>query len=150
MEIAKLYKKISADPGKCEVVEKVIKDMAKMIKKECPDDYKKAYIALHEAIYGHHFCECLAKKAVAEMENADGTKGEHWTMEQTTSLRNQYGVQHDVNDWYYVMNMMYSDYAKLFGADQAMYARLADAYLSDIDAMPDKALKTYIWTHDID
>lgn len=42
-------------------------------------------IERHEAMYGPHFNEECALKAVSKMENEDGSRGEHWSLEETTS-----------------------------------------------------------------
>lgn len=44
---------------------------------------------MYEAINGPHFDEEHARYAVEGMENEDGTKGPHWTVEETTSVANQ-------------------------------------------------------------
>lgn len=44
-------------------------------------------IERHEAMYGPHFNEECALKAVSKMENEDGSRGEHWSLEETTILR---------------------------------------------------------------
>lgn len=46
---------------------------------------------MYEAINGPHFDEEHARYAVEGMENEDGTKGPHWTVEETTSVANQIG-----------------------------------------------------------
>jgi len=43
-------------------------------------------IERHEAMYGPHFNEECALKAVSKMENEDGSRGEHWSLEETTSI----------------------------------------------------------------
>lgn len=148
--ILDIYKKVSKDASKEQIIDNMIASLAKKVKKDCPEEYKKIFLMMHNEIYDGHFCECLAKKAVSEMENADGTHGGHWTKEQTMSVMNQYNVKADINDWHYVMNMMYSDYCKIIGEDIGMYAHLADAYINDIDAPKDKAFRIYLATHDID
>lgn len=45
----------------------------------------------YEAEHGPHFNEEHARKAVNKMENEDGTRGQHWSLEETTALANQYG-----------------------------------------------------------
>lgn len=47
---------------------------------------------MYEAINGPHFDEEHAHYAVEGMENEDGTKGPHWTVEETTSVANQMGI----------------------------------------------------------
>lgn len=50
---------------------------------------------MYEAINGPHFDEEHARYAVEGMENEDGTKGPHWTVEETTSVANQIGAKID-------------------------------------------------------
>lgn len=63
---------------------------------------------VYEAINGPHFDEEHARYAVEGMENEDGTKGPHWTVEETTSVANQMGInlrseKHNKWDWYVAM-----------------------------------------------
>lgn len=50
-------------------------------------------VKAYEAEHGPHFNEEHARKAVSKMENEDGTRGPHWSIEETTTLANQYGVR---------------------------------------------------------
>lgn len=61
-------------------------------------------IERHEAMYGPHFNEECALKAVSKMENEDGSRGEHWSLEETTSIANQYGLTKVV----YLHQILYS------------------------------------------
>lgn len=101
--------------------------------------YYKSYFTVHESIFGKHFNEELAKRAVSEMVNADGTKGEHWTIQQTNSLATTNGVTYDKYDFYYVMNMLYSDFSGVVGNDVNTYFKIAKAYIDDPDASEGKA-----------
>lgn len=89
---------------------------------------------MYEAINGPHFDEEHARYAVEGMENEDGTKGPHWTVEETTSVANQMGInlkseKHNKWDWYVAMNMIYSDYYK------AVVAMTGSATQRSIDAV---------------
>lgn len=92
-----------------------------------------------------------AKRWAAHMENADGSVGAHWTMEQTDAVAEERGVSpDDVSRWAWgvTMNMMYSDYcgvAAEFGVDRPeFYAALAQAFLMDKDApAPEEKLCEY-------
>ena len=82
-----------------------------------------------------------AMQWAANMQNADGTTGPHWTMEQTTAVAESMGIQAPVVPrwaWGVTMNMMYSDYyvvAAKYGLDRPeFYADLAKAFLMDKDA----------------
>lgn len=81
-----------------------------------------------------HFDDPLAKKAVAAMENVDGTTGEHWTLDATTKVMEQHGIKANKYDWYYLMNMLWSDYSQIWGDDLNQYIRFAKAYIEDPDA----------------
>lgn len=77
---------------------------------------------MYEAINGPHFDEEHAHYAVEGMENEDGTKGPHWTVEETTSVANQMGInlkseKHNKWDWFVAMNMIYSDFYKAWGGN---------------------------------
>lgn len=74
------------------------------------------------------------------MQNADGTTGPHWTMEQTTAVAESQGIQEtDIPRWAWgvALNMMYSDYlpvAEEYGLNRPdFYAALAKAFLLDKD-----------------
>ena len=61
--------------------------------------YAEAIQAL-EAMHGHYKgCDRLsvddAIKWTLHMENADGTTGPHWTMEQTTAVAESMGIHHE-------------------------------------------------------
>lgn len=97
---------------------------------------KHKYLGIDDEEPEHrlHFDELLAKKAVSEMENVDGTTGEHWTLEDTTKIMEQNGVHANKYDWYYLMNMLHSDYSNIWGDDVAQYVKFAKAYIEDPDA----------------
>ena len=80
-----------------------------------------------------------AMRWAEHMQNADGTVGPHWTMEQTSAVADARGIGRDVPRWAWgvAMNMMYSDYygvAVDFGVNRPeFYAALAEAFLMDKD-----------------
>lgn len=89
-----------------------------------------------------------AKDWAAHMENADGTTGPHWTIEQTEVVKNQRGIQWDAVPFWVAMNMIYSDYSEVFQTygvrDKIfLYADMAYAFLSDKDAQPGKLARYY-------
>lgn len=98
-------------------------------------------IERHEAMYGPHFNEECALKAVSKMENEDGSRGEHWSLEETTSIANQYGInlkgeKYNKYDWYVALNMIRSDYYRavvtMTSSDHIKYfVELAKAWLND-------------------
>lgn len=116
--------------------------------------YAEAIQAL-EAMHGHYKgCDRLsvddAIKWTLHMENADGTTGPHWTMEQTSVFADARGIDHDIPRWAWgvTMNMMYSDYCDVameFGVNRPeFYAALAKAFLLDKDGPgPERKLMKY-------
>lgn len=103
----------------------------------------------HEAAHVEHAAHPAhltledAKRWTSKMQNADGTKGCHWTLEQTQDVAKQRNITCDPNDFWAVMNMMYSDYcqvAKRQSVDTpGFYADMAKAFLDDTDAADGKA-----------
>lgn len=74
-------------------------------------------VKAYEMEHGPHFDEEMARKAVSKMENEDGSRGPHWSLEETTALANQHGInlngRFNRYDWYVALNMIYSDFYKV-------------------------------------
>lgn len=120
--------------------------------------YADAICALHK-LGGDHFRESTkmmsftredAMRWAEHMQNADGTTGPHWTMDQTSAVADASGIPHDIPRWAWgvAMNMMYSDYydvARKFGVNvPEFYAELARAFLMDKDGPgPEEKLCAY-------
>lgn len=121
----------------------IVCDALDELRMHCPRLYWDTMYKMHCAVYGPHFDECLAKKAVAKMKNVDGTHGEYWTYEQTSQLAEQQGIKHKA-DWYYVMNMFFSDYYNVFGTDTSTYVKLSKAWFNDVDVCEGKAYRYYM------
>lgn len=106
--------------------------------------YKDIKFKMHKLAYGDHLTEEQAKCWVYSMENKDGTKGAHWTYEQTEHVRMQYAPDIDKCDWFAVLNMVWSDnYNSKY--DDMMYIELAKNFIYDKDVTPDKTLKYYLF-----
>lgn len=90
-----------------------------------------------------------AEEITRKMVNEDGSKGAHWTMEQTKQVMEQRGIQCDPVEFYVAMNMMYSDYypvAKKLNVNSVeFYADMAKAFLDDKDAGKDKLSKYFAY-----
>lgn len=89
----------------------------------------------------------MAEQWVMGMENADGTRGAHWSMEDTEKVREAHGIVEDPLKWWITMNMMYSDYcgaaAQLGIGSVEFYIWMAMAFLADKDAKPGKLARYY-------
>lgn len=96
---------------------------------------------------GMMFNEEIAKEWTKKMHNEDGTKGEHWNMEQVKKLMMQRGVQYNTAEVYAIMNSLYSDYCKVFKKygfnSPEAYLDLAIAWLNDSDSVENKAMMYY-------
>lgn len=99
-------------------------------------------VKAYEMEHGPHFNEEHARKAVMKMENEDGTRGPHWSIEETTTLASQYGIsltgKYNRYDWYVALNMVYSDYYRVImnitGSNNTKhYVEFAKAWLNDKD-----------------
>lgn len=111
------------------------------IKEHMPEEHEHTHE--HSALGDTEadYCELTREEAdhwVKSMENADGSTGGFFSMEETDEFK---GQCRDI-DFCVTMNMMKSDYgvvAKKFGVDMpAFYAEMAKAFLHDRDAAPGK------------
>ena len=98
---------------------------------------------IYLCVNGEHFDEDLAKQAVSEMINAGGTTGEKWSKERTDEAARIVGITENLWDFYYVINMYYSDYNTDIGEDITMAAKLSKAFIEDVDVPEGKAYRYY-------
>lgn len=91
----------------------------------------------------------MADTWVSKMKNDDGTRGPHWSMEQTKQVQAQRGIECDPLEFWVTMNMIYSDYCKAAKKANAntidFYADMAKAFLDDKDAPEDKLARYYVY-----
>ena len=142
-KLKKYWEQASANPEKIKEMEEIVCEALEEIRGRCPRLFWDTAYKLHCVAYGQHFDEELAKKAVSKMKNVDGTRGEHWTYEQTSQLADQQGICCKA-DWYYVMNMLHSDFVEVLGNDTSNYVRMAKAYMCDPDATESKVFDLWI------
>ena len=71
--------------------------------------------------------------------------------ETTTTAKNEGIVFQHFNeyDWFYVMNMIYSDFYKVFGSNTNMYIKTALEWLTDADVKAGKAYRYYVNVVDV-
>lgn len=103
----------------------------------------KQKLEQHERMYGPHFNEECALKAVKKMENEDGTKGPRWSIEEAERVAAQYGVnlksdKYNKFDWFVALNMVRSDFYRavinMTGNDNVKhFVELTKAWLNDKD-----------------
>ena len=104
------------------------------------------YMRLDLAINGPLFTKEQAQHAVACLENEDGTGGEYWTIEETTSALNSKGIKienehFNANDFYYMMNLSHAIIPDLGSSD--MYIKNALAWLRSKNSPHGIAKKIY-------
>lgn len=101
----------------------------------------------HEDAGHHKMDQRTAVEWVNKMENSDGSRGEHFTMEQTERIRKNRGWDCDPLEFWVAMNAMWSDgaaTAKKYGVDKIEYwADRAKDFIKDKDAGPGKMMKYY-------
>lgn len=101
------------------------------------------FIMKIDLLLNPHFTKPTAEYVVSQFDNKDGSKGEHWSYEQTNSVMKSKGLDYCEADWYYVMSMIYSDYYKSGRSDET-YIELACDFLDDPDAPDCKAKKYWL------
>lgn len=112
-------------------------DFVEEVREKHPEMVEKFLLKL-ELVLSPSFSKDTAKYAVAKMKNKDGTTGEHWDYATTTKVLESKGYDFKPCDWYYVLNMIYSDYYKAGRSDET-YIELARDFLADVDAPEHKA-----------
>lgn len=100
-------------------------------------------IEKHERMYGPHFNEVMAMKAISKMQNEDGTVGQHWSLPEAVQLANRYGISLSTErfnkyDWFVALNMIYSDYCAIIRNIQIsdptkFFVELAKYWIKDKD-----------------
>ena len=103
----------------------------------------KKKLERYERMYGPHFNEECAHKAVKKMENEDGSKGPRWSIEEAERIAQQYGVnikgdKFNKYDWFVALNMIRSDFYRavvnMTGSDNVKhFVELTKAWLNDKD-----------------
>lgn len=103
----------------------------------------KTKLERYERMYGPHFNEECAHKAVKKMENEDGSKGPRWSIEESERIAQQYGVnlkseKFNKYDWFVALNMIRSDFYRavinMTGNDNPKhFVELTKAWLNDKD-----------------
>lgn len=82
------------------------------------------------------------------LKNADGTRGEKFDMNQIMPIAKQMNIDYrrfNEEDLVMAVNMLYSDYCKIFGNDITKYVAMAKAFLEDddFDGTGSEKLATY-------
>ena len=91
--------------------------------------------------------EDMAYEWMENLQNEDGTKGPHWTKEQTTQVMKQKNLNLDPLEFWVALNAVYSDYcgvAKKMNVNNIdFYTHMAKAFIEDKDSQPNRLARYY-------
>lgn len=132
----------TADERDMECLTEMTSDFIEKVRTRMPQEVEQFLMKIDLKL-NPHFTEETAKYAVAHMNNEDGTTGEHWDYGTTSEVLRSKSLMFTQPDWYYVLNMMYSDYYHE-DEDADYYIDLAIDFLKDKDAPDGKAKKYYL------
>lgn len=141
-----LYKKIideyvtSNDIMDMFMLTKLTDDFICEVKELHPEMVEKFVMKLKMYMHPFKSKEC-AEYAVSKLINEDGSTGEHWDYETTSKLAEKYDIE-DKPMFYYVLNMVYSDYYESDKTDDK-YVKQALKFIKDKDSPHDKAERYY-------
>lgn len=137
MQIKNMIEKIVEDGNEDEMRELsfILESVMKFVKEYDSEKYKEYEMYLYKMAYGDNFTVEMAQEIVSNMQ----PYGEHWKIEQTKQIQNEYSMQ-DINpiDFYIVMNSAYNDYKELFRDNLEMYVVYSQLFIEDEDAKKDK------------
>lgn len=107
--------------------------------KECDYElYDDIECKMYELVYGEKLTLTMAENWVKEMKPMA-----KWTKEETDKVISEKDLDINDVDFFVCMNMMYSDYNKIFGDDLEKYVKLSLDFLNDTDAKDNKLYRYY-------
>lgn len=137
LNVKKMIEKIvdNGDTEEMHELSNILEDVMNNIQEYDMEKYKEYEMCLYKMAYGDNFTPEMAQDIVSNMQPF----GEHWKMEQTKQIQNEYSMQ-DINpiDFYIVMNSAYNDYKELFRDNLEMYVVYSQLFIEDEDAKKDK------------
>ena len=105
-----------------------------------PECYKKYKMKLMGMAYGYKFDKDMAEEIVENMRPLS----QYWDIATTSKVRKDYGINADDCDFYIVMNSLVNDYYKIIDkTDVETYAKMANAFINDEDAIKNKVWVYY-------
>lgn len=124
----------------------IFDDFLTDVKNEKPELVDEMLMKL-DLRFNPHFDKETGEYAVSKMKNRDGSTGQKWSFAETSKVLKEKGYDFAEGDWYFVLNMKYSDeYEPGKGAEE--YIKAAYMFLDDVDAPKDKAKRYYLAMHD--
>ena len=123
---------------------KMIANFVSDVEEEHPE--KVEYLLHKMSCYLSPFkCKARVVDIVSKFKNEDGSTGAHWDYDTVAKVADSEGIS-DVNKFFYVLNMMFSDYYNPSFTDKD-YIRMAKQFCQDKDAPADKVVKYYRMTN---
>lgn len=117
--------------------------LAELLMEEIKEVNANFMYELDVLVNGEYMDWCLAEEAVEDMLHDNGKTGERFSKDTTNSHAKRFGFHEDEEaDFYFVMNMMYSDYCLIVGEDENRYAEFAKKFIKDKDDLKVKLRNT--------
>lgn len=141
MDIEKIIQTI-VDNGNVEDMNSlsdILEDTMEIIKEYNPKCFKKYELELYKMAYGNTLSRELADEIIYYMKPT----GKRWSIEETSRLQDEYGINVRDVDFYIVMNSAYNDYHDIFGEDIESYIKFSLDFINDEDAKKDKVFLYY-------
>ena len=136
------------NPEDMEELSEMLEEVIYKLKDYNEKCYEKYKMKLYIMAYGKVLTEEMAEEIVEDMRPS----GEHWNMETTSSVKNQYSIR-DISDvdFYVVMNAKYNDnrdtverFAETEEDRLDMYVSLTQDFILDPDAKEGKVFTYFI------
>lgn len=123
------------DKAEMNKLSEILEDVIDVLREYDEEMYEKYAMCIYKMANGYNLTLDMAKHIVKNMKPF----GEHWTIEQTTAVKNQYGFT-DITDidFWVVMNSAYNDYNEIFRDNVEVYAKWSHAFIKDEDSREGK------------
>ena len=114
----------------------MLSELIYMTKESHPEIYEKYKMCLYGMAYNYKFTKEMAEEIVEDMK----PRGEIWSYDTTTQVKNQYGLNSiNAEDFYIVINSLGNDYGDVISTDETeTYIKMAKAWIDDKDAKENK------------
>lgn len=133
----------SMNPERREKTIMFFEDMHEEIKQNNPEWLVKNTLRAHEVLEGPHLNEYYATMLIESMVNADGSKGASYSLlkseEYMNNFANSVNSKFNKYDWWFILNMMKSDYSDTLGQKDEIYISLTRDYFNGPDEEEGKA-----------
>lgn len=143
MEIADYIERIIAKNNTEDMYElsDILEELMEILEQKDKNMYKKYLMELYKMAYGNNLTKDLAEEIVSQMR----PRGEKWTFNQASEIKEKYGLD-DIKaaDFYIVINSAYNDYFDIFNENLDLYVKFTVDFIKDEDAKEGKVLNYFI------